>query len=182
MNLFQRRCFPQSVTVSRMAYFLFFAMIPLLLPGCSQESEPIHVEVGAQAPDFAIKDLEGNVIILSYFEKNPVILRFWETDCKFCRADTPIINVYFEKYKDKGLKVLYISASTETRERVEGFINDLDLPFPVIMDTEAKIADMYNVILYPQTIFLAPGRIIQAIVPGGIGEAELDELVGPYLQ
>lgn len=167
-----RRVLPRAVMV---------VLVCILTAGCSSEQEPVILEVGMQAPDFAAKDMDGNVVILSYFEKQPVILRFWETDCKFCRADTPVINVFFEKYKEKGLQVFYISASTETKEKVVTFIEDLELPFPVIMDTGAKIADMYNVLLYPQTIFLAPGRTIKAIVPGGIGEAELDELMGPYL-
>ena len=150
--------------------------------GCSNEEVAKEIAVGDDAPDFMAKDLQSNVVILSHFKDQPVILRFWETDCKFCRADTPIINVYFEKYKDKGLKVLYVSASTESKEKVNNFIKDLDVPFPVIMDVDAKIADLYNVFLYPQTIMIAPGQKIMAIIPGGVGEAELDELVGPYLQ
>lgn len=160
--------------------FVFICWISII--GCSSEEPAKEIAVGDDAPDFMAKDLQGNVVILSYFKDHPVILRFWETDCKFCRADTPIINVYFEKYKDKGLKVLYVSASTETKERVNNFIKDLDVPFPVIMDVDAKIADRYNVFLYPQTIMIAPGQKIMAIIPGGVGEAELDELVGPYLQ
>ena len=66
--------------------------------GCSNEEVAKEIAVGDDAPDFMAKDLQGNVVILSYFKDQPVILRFWETDCKFCRADTPIINVYFEKY------------------------------------------------------------------------------------
>ncbi len=150
--------------------------------GCSKEKVVEEIAVGKSAPDFAIKDMEGNIVILSYFEDQPVVLRFFETDCKFCRADTPIINVYFEKYKDRGLEVFYIAANHESKETVSNFIKDLDVPFPIIMDTEAKIADLYNVLLYPQTIMIAPGRKILAIVPGGVGEAELDEMVGPYLE
>ncbi len=156
-------------------YFVF-------VTGCSKEEALEEIAVGESAPDFAIKDMEGNIVILSYFEEQPVVLRFFETDCKFCRADTPIINVYFEKYKDRGLKVFYIAANHESKETVSNFIKDLDVPFPIIMDTEAKIADLYNILLYPQTIMIAPGRKILAIVPGGVGEAELDEMVGPYLQ
>ena len=154
----------------------------VILISCSSEEIPKELVVGDAAPDFAIKDLEGNVIILSYYKDQPVVLRFFETDCKFCRADTPIINVYFEKYKDKGLKVLYLAANHETNESVTRFVEDLDVPFPMILDKDAKIADLYNVLLYPQTIMLAPGMEVMAIIPGGVGEAELDEMVGPYLQ
>ncbi len=164
-----------------MRYILLLAFVISTLFSCSTEEIPQELNVGDTAPDFAIKDIEGNVIILSYFKDQPVVLRFFETDCKFCRADTPIINVYFEKYKDKGLKVLYIAANHESKESVTNFVRDLDVPFPMILDKDAKVADLYNVLLYPQTIILTPGMKINAIIPGGVGEAELDEMVGPYL-
>jgi peroxiredoxin len=154
----------------------------ILLCSCSQEEIAEEIAVGATAPDFCLKDTEGNIIILSNYAEQPIVLRFFETDCRFCRADTPIINVYFEKYKDKGLEVFYVAAFHETKETVTSFMQDLDVPFPVIIDESGDLAESYDVILYPQTIIIAPGRKIRAIVPGGVGEAELDELVGPYLE
>jgi len=161
--------------------FCLLIILVLLISSCTSDEVIKELSVGDIAPDFCVKDLDGNIVILSYFKDQPVILRFWETDCRFCRADTPIINVYFDKYKDRGLKVFYISASTETKSKVLSFIKDLEVAFPVIMDTDAKLADQYNVLLYPQTIMLSPGMKIRAIIPGGVGEAELEELVGPYL-
>ncbi len=154
----------------------------LVLVSCSTEELPKEITVGDTAPDFAIKDIEGNVVILSYFKEQPVVLRFFETDCRFCRADTPIINVYFEKYKDKGLQVLYLAANHETKESVANFVRDLEVPFPMILDKDAKVADLYNVLLYPQTIMIGPGMKVMAIIPGGVGEAELEEMVGPFLR
>lgn len=165
-----------------MRYAVIVILAVFFLSGCAPEEKENIIEVGAIAPDFCVKDLDGNIVILSYFKNEPVILRFWETDCRFCRADTPIINVYFEKYQDRGLKVFYISASTESKEAVTNFIKDLEVPFPVIMDEGAKVADLYNILLYPQTIIIAPGQKILAIIPGGVGEADLDELIGPFLQ
>ena len=162
-------------------FLLFCCLLVLLLFACSTEEVIEEIAVGATAPDFCLKDTEGNIVILSNYKEQPVVLRFFETDCRFCRADTPIINTYFEKYKDKGLQVFYVAAFHETKETVTSFMQDLEVPFPVIIDTTGDLAESYDVLLYPQTIMIAPGRKIEAIVPGGVGEAELDELVGPYL-
>lgn len=148
---------------------------------CSTEEVVKEIEIGDAAPNFALKDTNGKIVILSNFVNQPVVLRFFETDCRFCRADTPIINVYFEKYKDRGLQVFYVAAYHETKEKVLDFMETLDVPFPVILDKDAKLADSYNVLLYPQTIIITPEQKIKAIIPGGVGEAELDEMVGPYL-
>ncbi len=156
-------------------------LLSLLISSCSTNEVVKDIEVGDTAPDFCLKDTNGNIIILSYFTKQPVVLRFFETDCRFCRADTPIINVYFEKYKDKGLQVFYVAAYHETKEAVTDFMETLNVPFPVILDKDAKLADLYNILLYPQTIIITPDQKIKAIIPGGVGEAELDEMVGSYL-
>ncbi len=167
--------------MSGLRFLIFCCCLALLMSSCSQEEDVEEVVVGATAPDFCLKDTEGNIVILSNYKEQPVVLRFFETDCRFCRADTPIINTYFEKYKDKGLQVFYVAAFHETEETVNSFMQDLDVPFPVIIDKSGDLAELYNIILYPQTIVIAPGRKVQAIVPGGVGEAELDELVGPHL-
>jgi peroxiredoxin len=163
------------------ALLIFVCFVSFILSSCSPPAESEPVKEGDTAPDFCLKDINGNIIILSRFEGSPVIIRFMETDCKFCKADTPIFNRYFEKYKERGLQVVYISASTENKKEVVQFIDDLEIPFPVIMDEQASIADLYGVFLYPQTLVLNPERQVLAIIPGGVGEAELQELVGEYL-
>lgn len=168
--------------MSGLRFVIICCCLALLVSSCSQEEVVKEVVVGATAPDFCLKDTEGNIVILSNYKEQPVVLRFFETDCRFCRADTPIINTYFEKYKNMGLQVFYVAAFHETEETVTRFMQDLDVPFPVIIDKSGDLAELYNIILYPQTIVIAPGRKVQAIVPGGVGEAELDELVGPHLK
>lgn len=154
----------------------------LLLGACQEQRQGGPLMAGDVAPDFAAKDLDGNVVVLSSLAGKPVVVRFWETNCRFCRADTPIFNSYFEKYRDKGLRVVYISSFYENIAAVREFITLLEVPFPVVMDEGAKLADLYNVKLYPQTFMIGPDRTILANLFGGVGEAEFQEILGDYLQ
>ena len=179
-SMFQsKRLMIQVKSMRTIVYILL--LLSVFVASCSTEEVIKEIEIGDTAPNFALKDTDGKIVILSDFVNHPVVLRFFETDCRFCRADTPIINVYFEKYKDKGLQVFYVAAYHETKEKVTDFMETLNVPFPVILDKDAKLADLYNVLLYPQTIIITPEQKIKAIIPGGVGEAELDEMVGPYL-
>ncbi|HBH32871.1 MAG TPA: cytochrome C biogenesis protein, partial [Desulfofustis sp.] len=110
-----------------------------------------------------------------------VILRFWDTECKYCRADTPSINYYFDQYQERGLKVLYVATGNETEARVREFIEVLDVAFPVAIDSDMKVAESYQVTIVPQTIFISPDQKIITAVVGGVGKAELAEILGPYL-
>lgn len=171
---------------SSCGWWAMFVLCVLCLAACQSESEPVRkggpLMKGDKAPDFAAKDLDGNVIVLSSLDGKPVVLRFWETNCRFCRADTPIFNSYFEKYREKGLHVIYVSSFYENEAAVKDFINLLGVPFPVVMDKGAKLADLYSVRVYPQTFMIGPDRTILANIFGGVGEAEFTEILGDYLQ
>ncbi len=69
---------------------------------------------------FVLEDLTGKTIQLSSLVNRPVVIRFFITDCKFCKADTPVFNKYYNRHKDQGLMILYITTTTN-RAQVEKF-------------------------------------------------------------
>lgn len=155
--------------------------LAVILPsGCGDEKTG-RLKIGDRAPSFSIVNLQGQTISSQAWQGSPVILRFWDTECKYCRADSPIINSYFDTYQNRGLKVLYVATSNETVERVKRFVDDLDIGFPVALDEDGKMAADYQVSLVPQTVFISPDQKIITAILGGVGEAELQELLGPYL-
>ena len=184
---FNTQYFFSMTTFSRIkagwVFFLSAALLSLtvlLMSGCNDDKAG-RLKIGDRAPAFSIIDLQGQTISSEEWRGSPVILRFWDTECKYCRADSPLINSYFDTYQERGLKVLYVATSNETEERVKRFIDDLDIGFPVALDKDGKMAGDYQVSLVPQTIFISPDRKIITAILGGIGEAELQELLGPYL-
>jgi len=149
-----------------------------LLFGCVQEEKSKPLQLGDMAPDFAVKDLSGEVVVLSSLQGSPVILRFFETNCRFCRADTPAFTKFYNAHKDQGMQVLYIGSFYEKEQDLQAFVKDLDLRFPVALDKQAKLADLYGIRAYPQTVFIGPDRKILAALLGGVGEAEMKEIFG----
>lgn len=157
-----------------------FAIIVLVilftLSGCSSERAP-KLKMGDPAPDFSLKDLAGETVQLSSLKNRPVVVRFFITDCKFCKADTPVFNDYYNKYKDQGLMILYLTTTTD-QVRVEKFTTDLKIPFPVAIDYGRKISKLFNVKVEPQTIILNSQHLIKGAILGGVTEPELDEILG----
>jgi peroxiredoxin len=149
----------------------------LFLNSCSDR--PQGIKIGDPAPAFTARDLDGNVFSLPSYNGKPVIIRFWSTDCKYCRADTPGFNRYFERYKDH-LGIVYINMEAELPDLIR-FVSDLEIEFPVISDKKGKIAALYHVKLLPQTIILDPDHRIRAAMIGGVSGDELHDLLEPYL-
>ncbi len=163
------------------AFRIFLLLVFLLFIGCTQAEKSKPLQLGDIAPDFAVKDLDGKVTVLSSLHGSPVVLRFFETNCRFCRADTPAFNRFYAEHKDQGLHVLYIGSFYENMENLQLFAKELGIIFPVAMDTNARLADLYDIRAYPQTIFISPDQKILAAILGGVGEAELQEILGRYL-
>lgn len=155
-------------------------LLLLFTTGCDRQAGPL--QIGDRAPGFTVVDLQGNHHSLEEWKGHPVILRFWETDCKYCRADTPVFNTYYTTYRDKGLKVVYISTGDESAETVRAFARELAIDFPVVLDADKTLTALYRVKVAPQTIFIAPDQTLVAAILGGVGEPELRELAGKYFK
>jgi peroxiredoxin len=166
----------------RMLVTSVFLLLLLLLQGCSPAENPEQLQIGDIAPDIAVKDMKGNVFVLSSFKGMPVVLRFFETNCMFCKADTPAFIEFYNKYPKGSMEILYIGSFYESAESLKQFTDDLQLIFPVALDQGGRLADLYDIRAYPQTLFIGPEGTIDAALLGGVGEAELMEIVGKYLE
>ncbi len=153
----------------------------LTLNSCSGgKSKPIRA--GDTVPPFSGMDLENKTFNLSSHVGKPVIFRFFLIDCPYCKADTPIFNAFYKKYRSKGLEIVYINNDGKNVGEVKTFAHELGIDFPVVYDPEGIIAKQYNVRVQPLTMVLSPEHKLLAALLGGVSEAELDELLGQYFQ
>lgn len=74
----------------------------------------LNSKIGSEAPDFDLKNIEGERVQLqSYRGKNFVLLDFWASWCIPCRKQTPLLREIFYEYKEKGLVLVSISWDTD---------------------------------------------------------------------
>ena len=172
--------YANSHSVSRLRFlFLFSLVCCVLVSGCSNQQEKKLV-IGDNAPVFSLKSLNGEILNLGEMQGSPVLLRFFLTDCKFCRADTPVFNDLYTKYNAKGLHVLYVDSLGIKPEIVKSFARELGILFPVAQDPGGEVTKKYRVRALPQTIVLDPEHKIQAAILGGVSAEELNRLLAPY--
>ena len=102
-----------------------------------------------------------------------MLINFWATDCTGCIAEMPdLINTY-NKYKSQNFELIAVSMFYDPPSRVLNFSKNNNLPFPVVLDIEKKIAAQFKSVTLTPTSFLIDhqGRIINRI----IGEINFDE-------
>jgi peroxiredoxin len=96
--------------------------------------------------DFTAEDLNGNEIKFSSFvEKGPVMLSFWRSFCSSCKEEQKNMQVLFEQYKDKGFTYIGVNIDNQrTVSKVKSYISTMGFTFPVILDTDKKVFEMYG--------------------------------------
>ena len=102
--------------------------------------------VGAPATNFTLKDVDGRATSLAdNYGKNVVLLDFWATWCVPCEAEMPHLQRMYQRHKDKGFVLLAISMDgPETVASVAPYVRRMGLSFPVLLDEETQVTNIYN--------------------------------------
>jgi thiol-disulfide isomerase/thioredoxin len=64
------------------------------------------------------------------------MLIFWSIFCEPCRAEMPMIQGTFEKYKDQGLEVLAVALDGDLVENIKQFAKQGGYTFRILLDEE----------------------------------------------
>ena len=132
------------------------------------------VQVGQEAPNFTLVDLDGNEHTLAELRGKPVIVNFWATWCAPCRIEMPEFEEAFADYASDDLVILALNRE-ETPETVEEFfVDELGLSFTPLLDSMADVADSYGVFNMPTTYFVNPDGMVSAVHRGPLARVQLD--------
>lgn len=123
-------------------------------------------QIGVPAMDFTQKDTTGKSVSLSDFRGQYVLVDFWASWCKPCRAENPNLLKAYNKYKEKNFTILGVSLDDEDGRRAWlGAVKKDSLPWTQVSDLEgfkSKAAVMYGVSAIPSNFLVDPKGIIIA--------------------
>lgn len=115
--------------------------------------------VGASAPDFTLRTLNGPNMRLQEQRGKVVLVNFWATWCGPCRQEMPHLNRISDKYKSAGLVMLGVNIDEDVRKAAET-ATKLQVSFPVLLDTDKKVSTLYNLNAMPSTMVIdRSGRV-----------------------
>ncbi|MEO8048992.1 MAG: TlpA disulfide reductase family protein [Acidobacteriota bacterium] len=116
------------------------AALALLLAGCSRPSG-LPTELKSQdqrkpAPNFSLKDADGNAVNLTDYRGKVVLVNFWATWCGPCEAEIPWFIEFEKKYKDQGFAVLGVSMDDDGWKSVRPYIASHKINYRIMIGSE----------------------------------------------
>ena len=121
--------------------------------------------VGALAPDLTLTTAEGTTVKLSSLRGQYVLLDFWASWCKPCRAENPNVRAAYDEFKGKGAGfTVYAVSLDDSRAKWLQAVQQDGLPWTHVSDLvgwQSPAAKTYRVIAIPSSWLVDPtGRIV----------------------
>ena len=167
--------------------------ISFLLVACGGTEEPVIVttveaptvvpaipQEGHKAPDFRLETTDGNSINLSNYLGKPIIVNFWATWCSPCRNEMPDMQQIYTDYRREGLIILGINQQ-EGVDTVTEFGKEYTISFPLLLDPQNEVAELYQIRNLPTSIFIDSQGYIRSIQIGSMGYDDFQREVENHL-
>ncbi len=176
-----KRLLFQGIATVLLLMTLLVACVPddtsMSTPPLSEDfptATPIPTIVLRAAPTRNFTLVTGEETSLAQWKGKGVVLNFWATWCVPCRAEMPLLAQFDQSQEQvEVIGVNYL----EDRESVAGFVQNFNIPFPVVVDQRGFIAGELNIKGLPTTVFInTEGQIVGSHV-GPVTEEMLEEML-----
>lgn len=127
--------------------------------------------LGQFPPNFKLKLLNGETFsIEDVIGKKIIVLNFFATWCGPCKEELPVLNRFYQQYKEY-LAMIGIN-DDESEIKVNEFLKENKVLFPVGIDINEKISSKFNISSVPTTIIIGVDGKIQIYEVGAIYNTE----------
>jgi len=136
-----------------------------------------HQNPTDMAPDFILKDTNGNAIRLSDFRGKVVLLNFMATWCPACRSEMPVLGQAWVKYKDSVVLISIDVDPKESDDVLRGFAQTFHYATWMWARDTANLAKAYGVNAIPKTVIIDKNGHISFVHSGVIDEQTLNNQI-----
>lgn len=124
---------------------LFLTLFTALTLAVSAQDKPEGLFINSKAPDFNLKDQNGqNVSLKDLRKKGPVVIVFYRGNwCPYCNRELKALQDSLQWLVEKKAQVVAITP--EASEGIQETVKKTGASFPILYDADAKLEKAYQV-------------------------------------
>lgn len=140
------------------------------------------IVAGMDAPEIAMADREGQIRRLSDLRGKVVLIDFWASWCRPCRAENPNVVRLYHQYKDKGFEIFSVSLDNSRDKWLQAIEADglvWDNHVSDLRGWSSSGGKTYGISSIPATVLVdRDGKILARNLRGAQLEQVLHEIFG----
>ncbi|MDA8121919.1 MAG: redoxin domain-containing protein [Deltaproteobacteria bacterium] len=139
----------------------FFLVVFVLL---AAPAVAVTLHPGDEAPNFSLKDIDGNKVSLGQFRGKTVVIAFWSTWCSRCEEELTFLKDSFGKRND--VVVLLVNQDSEKSVsllRVRTVKEKLGITFPILMDEGLALWDGFGINALPTSVVIGKNGVVKMV-------------------
>jgi len=86
----------------------------------------------------------------------PVLVHFWATWCPTCKFESPNVEKVSKDYE-----VITIAVESGSKENIQKYLNEHELSFNVVNDSDGFFARKFNIQVYPTTLIYDKDKFLK---------------------
>ena len=130
---------------------------------------------GKPAPDFILKDIDGQKVSLADHKGRAVVVNFWATYCGPCKLEMPWFEQLEAKYRDQGLVILGIDQDEGAAQaEISTIAKHAGVSYPILMPDDTVSKNYGGVDYLPETFYINRNGIVVMQTTGAPTKNEIE--------
>lgn len=105
-----------------------------------------------------------------------MLLTFYGNTCVPCRAETPWLVEFQNKYKESGLQVVGVEMYGSSAASIQKFAAEFHVDYPLLVGSDA-VGDLYGVGGLPVNYYINRRGILTRATEGAMPKADMETFV-----
>ena len=124
-----------------------------------------HYAIGV-APNFVLRDIDGEKFELNSTRGQWVFLHFWASWCGPCIEEMPSIQTLADKLQDESFAIVMINTAEE-EDSIFTFLGSLNIELNSLMDADGQVTEAWKPRGLPTTFLINPDGEVKYQAIGG---------------
>jgi thiol-disulfide isomerase/thioredoxin len=131
----------------------------------------------AQAVDMPLVALDGSKHNLNQYQGKWLVVNYWATWCPPCIGEMPELQSFHDEHSDKDAMVLGINAETISQNRLQTFLEDYFISYPVFMSKPGEQSELGLIPGLPTTFLVTPQGEVVARQIGPVTREMIEQFI-----